>query len=370
MKQISKEQLNALVQARDVTQLSLEDLQQLLRNNPQIGQSLPDGRFEIDPRSGDVVLFVSSREQRPQDTLILHVPDRSVGSDCPICQGQTTGVIDVAPLSQGQTFINKNLFPVFYPYSPTELDKIARDGTHSVRGMHFLQWTSSRHDVDWHNLPLADGFLVMKRLAMLEKTLLGDEQEWGRRFVVITKNFGRLVGSSLAHGHQQIALSSVMPRRFADNQRFRDWQGEMFSTYMLRRNPQELVVRDYGPAVLMVPYFMRRPLDMMLVMKDGEKSHLHMLDDQELTAVAAAWRDAVAAIMAIMPRNGRETAYNIVTNNGPGAGLYFEFLPYTQEIGGFEHLGLITSEGQPKKAAAQLRAEIAKRDNPNHLSAA
>jgi hypothetical protein len=57
----------------------------------------------------------------------------------------------------------------------------------------------------------------------------------------------------------------------------------------------------------------------------------------------------------IMPRVGREIAYNVITNNGPGAGLYFEFLPYTQEIGGVEHLGLFVCQELPERAAAWLR---------------
>jgi hypothetical protein len=31
--------------------------------------------------------------------------------------------------------------------------------------------------------------------------------------------------------------------------------------------------------------------------------------------------------------------------------LYFEFLPYTQEMGGFEHLGLYLCQGNPKECA-------------------
>ena len=51
----------------------------------------------------------------------------------------------------------------------------------------------------------------------------------------------------------------------------------------------------------------------------------------------------------------REVAYNVVTNNGPGAGLCFEFLPYTQEMGGLEHLGLYICQESPATVAAELR---------------
>jgi galactose-1-phosphate uridylyltransferase len=55
---------------------------------------------------------------------------------------------------------------------------------------------------------------------------------------------------------------------------------------------------------------------------------------------------------------GREIAYNVVTHNGPGAGLYFEFLPYTQEMGGYEHLGLFICQGDPEEVAERLRAYL------------
>jgi galactose-1-phosphate uridylyltransferase len=173
--------------------------------------------------------------------------------------------------------------------------------------------------------------------------------------VIIIKNYGRLVGGSLIHGHQQIAFSNVMPRHFRDNWRFARGHGETFSAYMLRETPSELLIKDYGPAVLVVPAFMRRPYDMMLLLRDVSRQHLHELDEYELEAVAESWQDGIRAIREIMPGMGRETAYNVIINNGPGAGLYVEFLPYTQETGGVEHLGLLVCQELPERAAARLR---------------
>jgi hypothetical protein len=86
---------------------------------------------------------------------------------------------------------------------------------------------------------------------------------------------------------------------------------------------------------------------------------LHQLTEAELAAVADGWHDALRAIMWLMPSIGRETAYNVITNNGPGAGLYFEFLPYTQEIGGFEQLGLFVCQSNPGSSAGQIREFLA-----------
>jgi galactose-1-phosphate uridylyltransferase len=146
-----------------------------------------------------------------------------------------------------------------------------------------------------------------------------------------------------------------MPRRVQDNWRFETERGEPFSAYLLRGNPSELTVEDYGPAILLVPYFMRRPYDMMLLLKDASKRHLHQLTEAEIGAVAEGWRDAIRAMRQVLAEIGRELAYNVIAHNGPGAGIYFEFLPYTQETGGFEHLGLYVCQQSPKTAALRIR---------------
>jgi hypothetical protein len=115
------------------------------------------------------------------------------------------------------------------------------------------------------------------------------------------------------------------------------------------------MVKDYGPAVLMVPYFMRRPYNTLLILKDHRKRHLFECDEEELTVLAQAWGEVTSAIMAIMPSIGKPTAYNVTVSNGPGAGLYCEFLPYTQETGGLEHLGLWVCQDSPERVAPRLR---------------
>lgn len=353
---LDPQDLEQILQAEDVSTLSVHDLMALTRQ--EIEGYLPDGVYGIDPRNGDRILYHSSRGSRPHDNIPeseTTIPER----ECAICHGDTTGIVDVAPLSEGFTFINKNLFPILYPF---EDDGIAS-------GLHLLQWTSSYHDRDWHNMPQEDRVVVMERLAGLEEMLLdgagelptavhGDAPVDQDGFVVIIKNYGHLVGGSLIHGHQQIAFSNVMPRHLRDNARFEREHGETFSSYMLRETPDDLVIKDYGPAILVVPSFMRRPYDMMLLLRDVSKAYLHELNHAELEAMAEGWHDGIRAIRTVMPGIGREIAYNVITNNGPGAGLYVEFLPYTQEIGGVEHLGLFVCQELPERAAARLRDVI------------
>lgn len=375
--QISRESLNKILETEDFGQLTMPQLLNLVRTDEDLAKFRPDALCQTDPRDGAVILYNSARARRPHD-YPEPPPESKTATECPICEGKSTGVIDVADLSEGFTFINKNLFPVLYPpadeanikaaaFEPAAVPTV--DGQQPY-GLHFLQWTSSLHDNDWHNMAEADRLVAMQRLAALEKKLLHESaafmppspsangQSDNHGFVSIFKNYGLMVGGSLSHGHQQICFSNVMPRQFQNNLRFFKERGEMFSAYMLRENPAELLVKDYGEAVLVVPYFMKRPYYTMLLLKDTSKQYLYQLSEAELSAVSSGWHDATNAMLTIMPKIGRATAYNIVTSNGPGAGLYFEFLPYTQETGGLEQLGLWVCQGNPNAVAHQLRETL------------
>jgi galactose-1-phosphate uridylyltransferase len=367
---LPKHLLEKLIQSRRIDDLSAVELNELFRQESGITAFLPDGTFATDPRNGDRILFNAARARRPHDNRPSATGLLPSDAGCIICQGLTTGIVDVAELSQGATFINKNLFPVLFPFALGQAAGNMPDNG-AARGLHFLQWTSSLHDKDWHNMPAGDRLIVMERLAALEDKLVRESaallsahempagEDHGNGSVLITKNYGRLVGGSLIHGHQQIALSSVRPRRFDDNVSFERSRGETFSAYLQRENPRNLTIKDYGPAVLLAPYFMRRPYDMMLLLKDTSRRYLHHLDEAELRAVADGWRDAILVMRAIMPSIDRETAYNILTNSGPGAGLYFEFQPYTQEFGGFEQLGLLICQAEPASVAERVRQVLA-----------
>ncbi len=379
--QLTRQKLQHLLQAVEIESVSPEHLRQLFLNEEGIKDYIPDGICQIDPRNGERIVYNSARARRPHDNhpIDSEPSDGLLDRECVICAGNTTGVVDMADLSQGFTFINKNLFPIFYPGETSNQQHLVDTGTRfldprgiAAHGYHFLQWTSSFHDKDWDNMPHADRVVVMKRLAALEQKLLFGSQDERKPntyhnsedspsgYVSIIKNFGRLVGGSLVHGHQQICFSNLIPRRVLDHQRFEKDHGETFSAYLICNNPSDLLIHDYGAALLLVPYFMRRPFDMFLHVKDTSKQHLCELNKAEIAAVADGWHDAIRTILSIMPQIGKETAYNVVTNSGPGAGLYFEFLPYTQETGGFEHLGIYMCQGNPRDTAQQLRSILAK----------
>ncbi|QSX35008.1 hypothetical protein JYB87_07260 [Shewanella avicenniae] len=365
----------------DITQLQFDQLLQHISNDPLLKQFAPDGICQIDPRNGNLVVYNSSRAKRPQThTQATHTIEAA--KPCPICEGASADILDIAEQSEGFTFISKNLYPIFHPieYVPQELPDYFQhqDPYHLGRasyGFHLLQWTSSIHDRDWYNIPLNDATICLQRLAAVESTLLHQPTDFmaqsGKQvedrqvsgYVSIIKNYGASAGASLVHGHQQIAYSNILPQHFFNNLCFRKRHERAFSQYMIEENPAELLVKDYGAVQLMVPYFMKRPLDMLLIFKESHKRYLHQLTTYELTQLAQGIQQAIRAIVGLMTQMGMTPAYNMIINNGPGCGLYVEFLTKTQMMGGYEQIGLYVCQANPYHNANSIRQWIAAEDN-------
>ena len=136
--------------------------------------------------------------------------------------------------------------------------------------------------------------------------------------------------------------------------------GQDFSAYLQASNPTSLQVHDYGPALMLVSEFMRRPYEMVLLLKDTYKRYLYEMDQSEMASIALDWKNASQVIRKLMPTMNKQVGYNVITHNGPGAGLYFEFLPYTQEQGGLEQLGLSICQMEPEQAAQGIRKQLIK----------
>jgi len=347
-------ELDASVELADLT---WDRAINLLHEQEGMQDFLPDGVHALDPRNGDATLFNESRARRPHDNR----PASATRGDqsCIICSGRTTSIIDRSPLSRGFTFVNENLYPIVHPES-------RRNQTHGARtlgqpsvGLHFLQWTSSYHDHDWPELEPEDRFRVLDRLAALEQRLLSiPGYPADERYVSIIKNVGRLVGGSLDHPHQQVVLSNAIPRRVRENARFRERTDSPFAEFMLAENPLELTVTSFATGRFMVPYFMRRPYNLFYVLEDAGPSHLFETSTRQRRDLGNALALGMKLTLAGLRAAGREEAYNVVFHTGPGAGIYLEFLPLTQEEGGFEKLGLSACQSSPFAAAETLRGAL------------
>ena len=270
---LQKQQLDTLVERQDCTGLAEGELYRLVGAEPQIRRNVPEQGLRVDPRDGMPIVYSMARAQRPHDTSSAERPDKP-NHPCPICEGRTSHIIDVAPAGPGVTFINKNLFPVVYP-RPLEEDR-------AISGVHLVQWTSNEHHLDLHNIGDRHMEIVLERLAALEGNLLHRSTEHPlveslsacetphHGYVGIIKNYGQQVGGSLSHGHQQIMHSNVRALRVAQDQRFLAREGHSMASHLLGTNPPELTIADYGsaqvghPLVVLLPVGSHKAVECLL----------------------------------------------------------------------------------------------------------
>jgi UDPglucose--hexose-1-phosphate uridylyltransferase len=374
-REVPRSWLDAVTEIPDVGDASYDDLARAVSEHPEIPDNRPLSRAAVDPRTGERVVFCTARARRPHD----HDRPTSPADprECIVCSGKTTSVLDRASLTGGdETFINMNLFPIVYPGDgepfPSGAETVGLEGERAG-GIHFLQWSSTRHDRDVHNMPPEDVAILLERLARLEKVCLHDsaglmpEVSHGHHgYFSVIKNVGRMVGGSLLHGHQQMIHTSMRPRRVEENAGFLVRHGEPFARHLMRENPADLTVMSYpGGARLVVPWFMKRPLDMILAL-DGpsDRENLHDLDAGERLSLARGLVDMTRAVTRLMPRLGREVAYNVVVHTGPVGALYVEILPYMQERGGYESAGIIICQGEPHDTAEMIRGVLVTDSDP------
>ena len=272
---LSEETLAALTRNRNLSELSYEQIIDDFRAMEELEKFRPTGICRVDPRNGDRVIYSPMRSRRPtQFNVHKHITVRIEPIDCPVCNGETSTIIDIQPLSKGYTFINKNIFPVVsydYPsekqpktHEPAE-EKHKMLGTYA-QGGHWLQWISSFHEMDLHNMPVEDIAVVLSRLALFEGKLLKGKRSnmpvWtdteGRKFygfVGIIRNFGQMGGASLAHGHLQITHTNVIPKAIIDDREYYVRNNRSFSD-----NRPSLFASSRAMGMLaaeVLPYFCR-----------------------------------------------------------------------------------------------------------------
>ena len=373
MGRLSKEKLASLAQCEDVSTADYADIVSWVAQEPEIARFSPDDICRMDPRNRRMTIYNAARSKRPHDNRHDAAPAPAISAKpCPICEGNTTRPIDMAALSDGYTFINKNMFPCFFNAGGQVSDAVVPGDAPGVDagrpvGNHFLQWTSTIHERDWHNMDVGDLCVVLKRLGVFEKHLLTssdkrmpDTSAWYgipgvSGFVLAMKNYGAQVGGSLVHGHQQITHSNVMSRSAHDNWQFQKQQGMPFSRFLREQTPAALRLLDLGTAEVVVPYFMRRPMGAMLLVKEYSKRLVSELSDTECRDVVEGISRMLQVYHRLLPAMGREVAYNVLFHTGPGAGMYVEFLPHTQETGGMEQMGLWVCQDTPEGSASVLR---------------
>jgi hypothetical protein len=298
----------------------------------------PERRLGHDPRGELPVAYSEARARRLG------------AAGCVVCEGQTCPAADVAELPAGDVaWLTPNYYPVAFPFE---------DGLPPGRvlhGLHLVHWSTLRHDGGLIGAEPAVATAIFEQLVRAEEWLLhhADDHypetgEGHRGHAGVIKNRGRTVGGSVEHDHQQILLSNVP---FAEPPQTRGLRSALLADAVAERTVADLD----GLATIVVPSFMRRPLHAFIVPAGEDAGWLHHLERPVREALAVATARLTLAISALMAAGGREPAWNLVCHTGAGCGPVLELRPYTQPLGGYEHLGLYICEERPETSAARLR---------------
>jgi galactose-1-phosphate uridylyltransferase len=362
-RRLDPEKLAAITRIADIENASYADVEAVVRESEASGFR-PNPEAAQDPRTQTWISYSEARLRRPlsreaaaadADAGWFPAEDGRPQTDCIVCNCRLTPAVDVRELCEGRTFITPNLFPMVYPFPAGR----AAGG----RGLHLLQWCSTAHDADLHNMCSHDMETIMKRLAVLERFLLHggaegfpDTGDGHRGFAAVMKNRGFKVGGSVEHGHQQIAHLAVMPRVIALERDYLQREAVSYASSLRKAAGPALTVAEFkGGVTALVSPFMRRPLEAVIVPPDGAGEYLHDLDDDCLIGMAEALRAMTGALSLLMELRKMTFDYNLAFHTGPIGLCYIEILPWTQPLGGFEHLGHFLCQEEPESAAHAYR---------------
>ncbi len=347
--EISWEKLNNLsfkTKSDSSEQICAQDIWNSIEEDPKLQKNKPEFYYQVDPRNQQKILYCPARSKRPHDRAFSLPIGQSETCFCPICEGDTTKVWDIAALSKGHTFINENLYPAVFPLAEETSSR------NMASGVHLLQWLSNDHHKDYHNLAWEDILVGLKSLAKIEKLLLQGQKnleisDWDEKqslhgYFSIIKNYGITAGCSLSHGHLQMIHSNVFPLRIEQDNVFAQKQEKGFSAFLQEENRRKFCITSYDELVkVYTPFCLKRPLEAIICFCDVSKNYLYQLSLAELSGTAKALREMTEVLLAIMKNEmGLEGAYNLVFHTGPVSGMYIEILPCTQRLGGYENLGM------------------------------
>jgi len=330
-----------LLDSEDLALLSAREVKEFFEIEGAALGVHPKKGVSRDPRNQLPIFFSPGREKRPFV--------KKDSPHCPICAGNLTRILDLTPLGEGEfCFINKNLYPISLPQGQG-------NNRRNNWGLHFILWPSNVHDHRFETMPLPKNEKILARIALLEEKLLTGGLIHQGYFTLI-RNEGSSVGGSVYHDHFQMLYTNQEPLSFREDRLFWEHQGIGVSQMILEQTPESQRVLSQGSWILLVPPFMKRPYELILVNSNREKRLLHHLGSEDLRDLAFMLQKTFQLQTALFSRYNRDKAYNLTCHNSGYGALYFEVFPQWQPLGGFERLGLYLSQGDPEEIAQEYKS--------------
>ncbi|VVB78839.1 Uncharacterised protein [uncultured archaeon] len=312
------------------------------------------GGFSIDPRTGDEIIFSTSRDKRPTTYN---------GEKCVICKGEESEILPflmAQKLSSGAySFVNENKYAFLNPDGVFLLGGKGRkeDDGIPLRGGNFLVWPTTEHK-EIYEIPYEDHAVSFHLMRKLEGIFLSGvfEEISGRESVQVIKNSGSSIPGSHVHGPYQVTCSNRNLRKINDDIKFMKREGISFAEFLDKDCEPLLQIADYDTMKLAVHKYSRRPLEAVIYPKDKNVEVFGDLNDKQLTDLARVTSDVSFALSFLMPAMKRSFDYSFGFHIGKGIGtMYVEVFPSSQRPGGFERLGRYICQGTPPQTAAIYR---------------
>lgn len=299
----------------------------------------------VDELTGDVVILAPGRALRPDTFARDEAHVRAHDERCPFCAGNESDTPPEVARAGGGTPDGPGwdirVVPNKYPIVGAE-----------VAGAHEVVVLSPAHD---HDLVALDEDAIAAVLGLLRDRAVF-HIEHGLAYAQPFVNHGRAAGASIVHPHAQlVVLDDVPPRARERVERFARAGRDLLTDAVARARDAALVVTEgdvpvWCPPASTSPYAMR-----CRVASAGHR--LECTDDAELASLAAALRDALLRMHAVLG----DVPYNLVVENGPATApasfrWWIDIVPRLTVLAGFElGTGTYVNVVAPGTAAAELR---------------
>lgn len=319
-------------------------------------------QLRLNPLNGRWVTVVAERAQRPSDFAprVAQV-EADPARPCPFCPGQEEATPPALESydSEGGWVVRvvPNLYPAFFGDDSMAVRNLGPVHVQAAAsGIHEVFVFSPVHNETWADLDDRDAATVMGAL----RDRLKDHARMPHvRYTQAIVNQGREAGASLAHPHGQLLGVPFVPGEILDEERaFARFDGGciLCTTAEAELADGSRVVYADENVVVVCPFWSGTPYE-LLVIPLSHDAHLQDSDDDTLTAVGVALRNALAGLRLSVG----DVAYNLVFHTAPHRHdgpfhWHAHVWPKLVTTAGFEMgTGVLINIMPPEQAAQELR---------------
>ena len=164
------------------------------------------------------------------------------------------------------------------------------------------------------------------------------------KYILIFKNYGKIAGASLEHGHSQLIALPIVPKRVQEELEgaatYYNYKERCVFCDMIReeRDEKDRIIYEDEKVIAFCPYVSRFPYEVWIMPKK-HASDLTSLDRDTVPYVAKALRDSLLRIKRYLG----DPAYNFIIHTSPINGQeredyhwHIEIMPTLVKVAGFE----------------------------------